>query len=255
VNKSFLKLLLEKSPTYLHAWAFFYANADDNGTFIGNTVLLQSKFKVSRSSLQRIIDYGVAWAAVGQQLGRSWADNELKITNLHGALGQQLGSSWAEVGQLTEKKPPKKKPIEKPESDSKETIIEPKKQRRSSDKLYPKMVDVYNSFCERQVGMGAKMNAHQGKAMKSIIEYLKSQVINKIGAEEIDQVEEQIIIAWEYILSNWGMVNGYYQDQIKLSQIDSNMPVILMQLRQNKKNKRDEQYANTANEIGRTNFE
>jgi hypothetical protein len=103
--------------------------------------------------------------------------------------------------------------------------------------------------------MGAKMNAHQGKAMKSIIEYLKSQVVNKIGGEQIDQVEEQVIKAWEYILSNWAMVNGYYADQIKLSQIDSNMPVILMQLRQTKKSKRDEQYANTSDEIGRTSFE
>jgi uncharacterized protein YutD len=99
------------------------------------------------------------------------------------------------------------------------------------------------------------MNAHQGKALKSIIEYLALQVKNKKGAITEDELKADVLNAWDYILNNWNQINGYYAEQIKLSQIDSNLPNILMQLRKNKKSNRDEKFANTYSEIGAINFD
>jgi uncharacterized protein YutD len=105
------------------------------------------------------------------------------------------------------------------------------------------------------MGMGAKMNPHQGKALKSIIEYLALQVKNKKDSISESDLKADVLNAWEYILNNWGQVNGYYAEQIKLSQIDSNLPNILMQLRNNKKSNRDEKFAKTYSDIGAINFE
>jgi len=267
MTQEFLRKLLDKPQSYLLAWAYIYANADEDGTFVGNARLLQSRLKISRPTLHRIIQYGLEWTASGQQVDRKWTDNELIISNLKQVCGQKVDSKWTASGQLTaqkddqkqaQKEPEKQEPLPPAEEDlseSYEPVIEEKKKRAKSDKLYPKMVEEYDQFCQRQVGMGAKMNAQQGKAMKSIVEYLKLQVINKIGAEDADKVQENILLSWKYILTNWKSIKGYYHDQIKLSQIDSNLPVILMHLKQAKSTKRDEQYANTANEINRTSFE
>jgi uncharacterized protein YutD len=105
------------------------------------------------------------------------------------------------------------------------------------------------------MGMGSKMDSQQGKALKSIIQYLALQVKNKKGEITEEQLKLDVLNAWDYILNNWGQVNGYYAEQIKLSQIDSNLPNILMQLRKNKKSNRDEKFAKTYSDIGAINFE
>jgi hypothetical protein len=75
--------------------------------------------------------------------------------------------------------------------------------------------------------------------------------------EEITEplMNEGIISAWEYILSKWDLVKGYYADQIKLSQINANLPNILMQLKTSKTNNRDAKFNTIQNEIGNVNFD
>ena len=104
--------------------------------------------------------------------------------------------------------------------------------------------------------MGAKMNAHQGKALKSIMEYLANQIKIKKGQDLTeDTLKEEILMAWRYILTNWSKINGYYAEQIKLSQIDSNLPNLLIQLRNKKTNAREQKFANTQSEIGKIDFD
>jgi hypothetical protein len=247
--KHFFKYLLQKPPIYLQVWAYIYANTNDEGVFRTPYAFVLSRFKITRSTLQRIVEFGAGWAENGQKVGREWADKELTIIFPTQVVGRKVGRKWAESGT--------KKVVEtqvEPNADyqpSTET-----REKASSDKLYPKMIKVYNDFCVKRIGVGAKMDGLQGKCMKSIIAYLASQVKIKRGEEMSEpEMNESIISAWEYILSKWDMVKGFYAEQIKLSQINANLPNILMQLKTSKTNNRDAKFSNIQNEIGNVDFD
>lgn len=156
-----------------------------------------------------------------------------------------MDSKWTAIGQKKAKKPRENK-ISKENN---------KLFEESTKSLYSRMIESYDSFCKDRTLMGAKMNAHQGKAMKSIIAYLTTQVKAKKQYENEMDLESDVLNAWSFILSKWSLVGDFYATQVKLSQIDSNLPNILAQLRNNTKNKRDEKFANTQSEIAGTSFE
>ena len=243
MQKSFLKELLQKPSPYLQVWVFIYCNLNEDNQFQMPSPYLMSKFGISRSTLQRILDFGCKWQGSGKEVAREWQGNVLKISWLNVMSGKEVARKWQESGK------------EKDVNDTAE--VNPKKRKKQeSSKLFPQMVEAYNSFCLEKSGMGAKMNSQQGKSMKNIIEYLSNQVKLK-HENELNQefLENQVLIAWKYILSNWNIINGYYAEQIKLNQIDSNLPNILMQLKNNQKNKRDEKFANINAEISRISFD
>ena len=247
--KHFFKYLLQKPPIYLQVWAYIYASSNEDGVFKTQYVFVLSRFKITRSTLQRIVEFGAGWAENGQRMGREWADKELTIIFPTQVVGRKVGRKWAESGQ--------KKAVEthvKPNADYQPTTET--REKTPSDKLYPKMVNVYNEFCVKRIGVGAKMDGLQGKCMKSIIAYLATQVKMKKGDEITEsEMNEGIISAWEYILSKWDLVKGYYADQIKLSQINANLPNILMQLKTSKTNNRDAKFSNIQSEIGNVDFD
>ena len=76
------------------------------------------------------------------------------------------------------------------------------------------------------MGVGAKIDASDGKAMKEIISYLKSQADD---GQELD--------AWKFILGNWDRLDKFLQNQIKIRQINSNLINILNQFRNAKTSK------------------
>jgi hypothetical protein len=211
-----------------------------------------SRFKISRTTLRRIVDFGCNWTESGQKVDKMWTDNALKIIFVTKIGGQKVDKKWTESGQ---EKETKQAPKVEPPADLEMQLNPHKKEKAKSNKIFSQMVDRYNDFCINRMGMGAKMNAHQGKALKSIIEYLALQIKNKKGAITEEDLKVDVLNAWEYILNNWGQVNGYYAEQIKLSQIDSNLPNILMQLRNNKKSNRDEKFAATYSNLGAINFD
>ena len=255
LSKGFVNYLMQKSDAYAQVWVYFFANSNDKGEFESQYSFLLSRFKISRSTLQRIVEYGCAWAENGQNLGRIWAGNTLKIIFVTNIDGQDLGRIWAENGQKTEpKKREKKAKVEQTSIEDMpiNTKLNPKPK---SDKLHPMMIEVYNEFCKEKIGMGAKIDAHQGKSMKLIIEYLTLQIKNKKGELEEEVLKNEVLNAWKFILANWGRVKGYYAEQIKLSQINSNLPNILMQFKNNKTSNRDEQFAKAYTDIGTISFE
>ena len=196
--------------------------------------------------MQRIVDCGITWwAESGQKVGRKWADKQLTIIFNTKTSEQKVGRKWAENEQTKEQK---EIPLEA-------MYVSPEVRTKSkSEKIYPRMIQAYDSFCQERFGMGAKMNSHQGKAMKSIIEYLANQVKAKKGNLTLENLEDEVFSAWQYILKNWGVIQGYYAEQIKLSQIDCNLPNILIQLRKNKQNARDQKYASTIDKISGIDF-
>jgi len=193
-------------------------------------------------------------------MGAKWADNELTIifdTQISGQkVGRKMGRKWAESGQLTDDEVTPQAPQQTISLEEQEDPKTTKKEKPKSDKIYPRMVEEYDAFCQRKTGMGAKMNAHQGKSLKNIMEYLANQIKIKKGQELTEEIlKQEILMAWKYILTNWGKINGYYAEQIKLSQIDSNLPNLLIQLRNKKSNAREQKFADTQSEIGKIDFD
>ena len=252
LSKEFINYLSEKPDPYLRVWCFFYGKSDEQGVFESPYSFVMSRFKISRTTLRRIIDFGCEWTESGQKVDKKWTDNLLKIIFVTQIGGQKVDKKWTKSGQEKEQKPI---PQIEPTADIEVHLNTTKKAKSKSKNLYPQMVDRYDAFCMKRMDMGSKMDAQQGKALKSIIQYLALQVKNKKGEISEDDLKADVLNAWDYILNNWGQINGYYAEQIKLSQIDSNLPNILMQLRNNKKSNRDEKFAKTYSDIGAISFE
>ncbi len=91
------------------------------------------------------------------------------------------------------------------------------------DGSYQKFLEIYSSWYEGKVGVKIQFDGMQGKALKKIITFLiaNSKEKNCTGGAA----------AWEYILLNWNKLDTFYQDQLKVNQIQSNLPNILNQLK------------------------
>ena len=244
MDKDFMRYLLERPHSYIMVWSFLFANSNEDGVFYDNYQNLLSRFKLSRSSLQRIVEYGCSFTSIGgQKMGRKWAAKTLEVIFVTEIGGQKLGRNWA--ANLNESK------VESKPSESKIKKGRPKKQ---PNVLYAEMVEVYDEFCQGKIGMGAKMDALQGKSMKLIIVYLQSQIKKK----QVDLLESELnketLNAWKFILSKWAIVNEFYGQQIKLNQINSNLPNILTQIRNSSKKQRNEKFASTVSEIDGVSF-
>jgi len=92
--------------------------------------------------------------------------------------------------------------------------------------LYSNMIGIYDKFCLDSFDAPCKINGQEGKAMKQIIKYLKS--VCKAKGDDSDIAIQN---AFKYILSNWNSIEPFYQKQIKLSQINSNITNIINNLK------------------------
>lgn len=90
---------------------------------------------------------------------------------------------------------------------------------------YQKMLSIYNDFCLKQFDAPCKINGLEGKALKQIINYLIKVSQNK------GMPDNNCVSSFEYILSNWQKLDDFTKNQIKLSQINSNLTNIINQLK------------------------
>lgn len=247
--KAFFQYLLQKPPIYLQVWAYIYANTNDEGIFEMSIPIFLSKFKMPKSTLHRILVYGSVWNNNGTSVERLWNNNLLKIKIIDGVSGTSVEQKWNKRGT---KKAKKVEVVDNADYQPTTTLME----KEIPDKLYPQMVKLYDDFCQKRIGVGSKMDGLQGKSLKQIISFLALQVKTKKGADMNElEMNSAILSAWGYILSNWELVKGFYAEQIKLNQINANLPNILMQLKSSKTNNRDAKFNTIQNEIGNINFE
>lgn len=109
-----------------------------------------------------------------------------------------------------------------------------------SDSTYKDCIEVYNSFILTKTGVGAKINGIGGKAMKSIICYLKTQVKQKDGGKK------DIVEALSYIFKNYNSWDVFHKKQLSLQQIDSNLINIINSIKNGREitnNKPNSKYA------------
>ena len=87
--------------------------------------------------------------------------------------------------------------------------------------LYKQFIQLYWDWISDQVGVPPMINGQEGKAAKSIIKYLKG-------------ISPDPLAAWIFVLKNFDRVEPFLRNQIKLSQINSNLINILNQIKNGK---------------------
>jgi hypothetical protein len=90
--------------------------------------------------------------------------------------------------------------------------------------IYTQLMDAYNEWYYEQLGIPPKIDGVSGKAMKSIVSYLASQCAN----------EQEMVLMWDILLSNWNNYDKFYQNQRELRQINSNFNILIAQIKHGK---------------------
>lgn len=217
MNKKFIKKLISKPNTYILVWAYIYSRLDEDNRGVIYLYEISSKYKVPKSTLKRIVDYGVSVS--GLNMDYKWISNALHISVL------DLVSE------------PKVVPV-RTKSESKMVA---KKAKPKTNTLYSKMIEKYDEFCIVNTGVGSKIDGMQGKAMKSIILFLTKQCTLKNSELNDMELEENVLLSWQYILKNWNKLDDYNRNRIKLSDINSSLSNILMKLKEQPINKKQKQ--------------
>ena len=217
MNKIFLQKLVTKPNTYLLVWGYIFSRLDDDNKGVIYLYEISVKYKLPKSTLKRIVSFGVSLS--GFKMDCKWISNSLHIKVLD------------YVDEL-------KVVSERTKSESKMVV---KRAKPKANTLYSKMVEAYDEFCQQHTGVGSKMDGMQGKAMKRIIKFLEAQCKKKDNLLENEKLDEMVLLAWKYILTNWEKLDDFNRGRIKLTEIDSNMLNILSKLKEKPINKKQKQ--------------
>jgi len=112
-------------------------------------------------------------------------------------------------------------------------------------KTYPafkKCTGVYFSFVKDKTGMKPVFDGAQGKALKGIIDWLE-------GNLKDEKSVENVVNGFKFILDRHNQWEKFYQDQIKLTQIYSNITNIIKNIRDAHSKSKSEQYKAVHREI------
>lgn len=217
MNNKFIQKLISKPNNYVLVWAYIFSRLDENNKGVIYLYEISSKYKIPKSTLKRIVDYGVLVS--GLQMDYKWISNTLHISVLDSV-------SELKVVPVRSKNEPK---------------VVAKRTKAKTNTLYSKMIDKYDEFCIIHTGVGSKIDGMQGKAMKSIILFLKKQCNKKNKELNDKELDDNVLLSWEYILKNWNKLDDYNRNRIKLSDINSSLSNILMKLKEQPINKKQKQ--------------
>lgn len=116
-----------------------------------------------------------------------------------------------------------------PQDEPKKTEKQPK-QRKEASGVHAACIRLYDEFYRNQVGVAYPFNGGaDATAMKRIIAYLMKIVLESKGTA----TEDQILEAWNAILSNYNRWDQFHRGQLKLSQVQSNLANIIISIKKN----------------------
>lgn len=93
-------------------------------------------------------------------------------------------------------------------------------QKKQKTDLYSKLMDLYYKFVNRVHGIPPKISGAEGKALKSIIAYLRQHM-----------TDDEAYSSMHHMFLKWGELDDFLQKQLKLTQISSNLTNIFIQLK------------------------
>ena len=217
MNKQFIRHLLIKPDNYMLVWSYIFSRLDENNNATIHIYEIMSKYKVPKSTMKRIVDYGNSFS--GLKMDYKWISNHLNI-NIQNIVAEP------------------KVVLKRTESERKTTL---KRTVKPANTLYSKMIEEYDKFCLDKTGVGCKIDGAQGKSMKRIIKFLETQCKKKDKMLEDKELDGKVLLAWQYILTNWEKLDTFNRNRIKLTEIDSNMLNILSKLKEQPINKKQKQ--------------
>lgn len=92
---------------------------------------------------------------------------------------------------------------------------------------YSACMELYHNFHIEKAGVPPDINALSGKSLKQIIAYITKIVIK--------QDDEGVVSAFKFILGQYPLWDKFYQNQLKLNQIASNLTNIIKNIKDGKK--------------------
>jgi len=93
-----------------------------------------------------------------------------------------------------------------------------------SESLFKQMIDVYFRWYEIETGISPKIDGVAGKAMNSMIAHLRKQCAD----------DQEVLTVFQQLLDRWCDVPEFYKNQMELRQINSNINILLKELKNGK---------------------
>ena len=241
IPAAFLTHFYHKPPNWwIFWWRTFADLSANNGEITYSQSAICSWLNVSRSTLRRVVEFGTEFNADEQQVVSKWSGGSLTINLLRHIDEQQVDSTRTDTAIVADK-------VVKP---SLTRVNAP--ERRKSNALFAQMIAAYDVWIRETTGFPAKIDGAQGKAMKQIIQYLGLAIKEAETTDNTDvALEIGTLKAWNLILSNWLELDQFYQDQIKLTQINSNLQLIMTFMRKSRKSKPDNRRSKIDNELNK----
>jgi hypothetical protein len=195
-------------------WGFFILLEKSKNQYSSNIISLTDAYVKNNKAHDKALDKALTKHASKQQQSTHQSNDSIikqtnNITNKQYNNVEKEFSTFSDVSENSElknvKEREKEKSCEKKEKDTSE---------------YSQFVDAYFEFYKNQVGVEYKFTALDGKAAKKILIYLEKVSKNK------DPIE-----SWRFILQKYDRWDHFFKIQLKLNQIESNLPNILNNIR------------------------
>lgn len=237
--KRFTDTLKYKKPffrglqgAYKLLWDYLYHDCDHAGIWIVDFDIAQlyigADMKICRANALenfnsdevRIveIDNGKKWfipSFISFQYGQLSEKNRAHINVISQLVKYDLLNDDLTLKILT-------KPLTSPLQGAKEQEEEKEQEKEKEKDNWQKFVDCWFDFYEKRVGVKPKFDGSQASALKSIKKHL-------------EDVSQNPVEAWGYILQNWNKLDDWMQNQTDLKIINSKFNNILNTLKNGSK--------------------
>lgn len=116
---------------------------------------------------------------------------------------------------------------------SKESISE----SADAPPIYKDMMKEYYEWFERRFHVGPKVDAAQGNALKTLIKYYSGLAKRSLATElagqvpSDDQIHTRTLEFFKWLLDNWERLDSFNQAKTKLTDINSNIQNLIVQIK------------------------
>ena len=140
--------------------------------------------------------------------------------------GKQRASEGSNEGTtIKENKNKEEEELKNKENTPTGGVLPDGKTENEKNYLHGEFIKAFTDWYEKNVGIKYKFTGVvDGAAAKELINYIRKAQIQKTGLIPAD---EDILNAWKFILNSSDKWDSFHRQQLKLSQINSNLPNIL----------------------------
>ena len=120
--------------------------------------------------------------------------------------------------------PPELQELEQYVKDFPQVTYEVQKQTSGTKSLFKTLLDKYHLWYQQRTGIAPRIDGVTGASLNKIIAWLRQQSVDDAEVEQ----------SFQLILDNWSNLPDFYQKQIELRQINSNLNIILNHVKNGK---------------------